>query len=820
MEYYVHSTLRRCLNARWPAARSSIHPAKFEPQPGFHAVRGATLALGIGANTAIFSVADAFIFKPVPFPDANRLVMLHERAPGNTTLAAEVSPADFLDIRSQATSYEQVAAYNQVDFNLSGTGDPEPVFSSVVTANFFDTLGMKPLLGRTFAAGEDQPGKDQVAVLSYGLWQRRFGADPGIVGREIKLNGSVYSVIGVMGKDFRFPVAAGLWAPLSFTPQDRVARDNHYLRVVARMKSGVSESQALAELQNIAGLLAQKYPRTNQGWGVLVQPLRRFITGDLNRQFTILLLYAVFFVLLIACANVMNLQFARVSGRQREFAIRSALGASRWRVVRQIVTESTVRSLAGALVSLLFSAWSLDLILSNMPSDVARYIAGWDNIRIDGRALAFTVAIAVFAGILSGVIPALRTGGDVNEDLKEGSRGTSGGRARQRLRSVLVVAEIAATMVLLAGAGLMVKGSRSLIKVNESLRPESILSMQIVLTDKHYGQAAQRAAFYDRMLEQLGALPGVEGATLVSNVPYGYNERFSSYSVEGQPVTNASERKSAQIQVVSPNYLDTVGIPLLQGRGFRDSDGLDAPGVAIVTENFARRNWPGENPIGRHIRLDAQGPWLSVVGVVKDVRYDPWVTEIAPAIYQPYRQSPLYYTYIAIRTKGDPMAVAGPARRAVAALDIDRPLFEIQTLDRVIANKIIGLSYVAVMLTVLGAIAMVFSAVGIYGLMAYSVSERTREIGIRLALGAARPDVLRMLARHGLALTFTGLGIGLAIAIPLARLLASMIYGVGATDLATFGGTAFLLTAVALLACYVPARRAMSVDPIVALRHD
>ena len=801
-----------------PDLRSTLR--SLSRSPGFTLFVVLTLALGIGANTAIFSVADAFIFKPVPFPQANRLVMLHERAPGNTTLPAQVSPADFLDIQSQATSYEQVAAYNQVDFNLSGTGDPEPVFSSVVTANFFDTLGMKPLLGRTFAAGEDQPGKDQVAVLSYGLWQRRFGADPGVVGREIKLNGSVYSVVGVMGKDFRFPVAAGLWAPLAFSQQDRVARDNHYLHVVARMKSGVSESQALAELQNIAGLLAQKYPRTNQGWGVLVQPLRRFITGDLNRQFTILLLYAVFFVLLIACANVMNLQFARVSGRQREFAIRSALGAARWRIVRQIVTESTVLSLAGAVVSLLFSAWSLDLILSNMPAEVARYIAGWDNIRIDGRALAFTVAIAVFAGILSGVIPALRTGGDVNEDLKEGARGTSGGRARQRLRSVLVVSEIAATMVLLAGAGLMVKGSRSLIRVNESLRPESVLSMQIVLTDKHYGQAAQRAAFYDRMLEQLGALPGVQGATLVSNVPYGYNERFSSYSVEGQPVTNASERKSAQVQVVSPNYLDTVGIPLLQGRGFRDSDGLDAPGVAIVTENFARRNWPGENPIGRHIRLDVRGPWLSGVGVVKDVRYDPWVTEIAPAIYQPYRQSPLYYTYIAIRTKGDPMAVAGPARRAVAALDIDRPLFEIQTLDRVIANKIIGLSYVAVMLTVLGAIAMMFSAVGIYGLMAYSVSERTREIGIRLALGAARPDVFRMLARHGLALTFTGLGTGLAIAIPLARLLASMIYGVSATDLTTFGGTAFLLTAVALLACYVPARRAMSVDPIVALRHD
>jgi putative ABC transport system permease protein len=342
-----------------------------------------------------------------------------------------------------------------------------------------------------------------------------------------------------------------------------------------------------------------------------------------------------------------------------------------------------------------------------------------------------------------------------------------------------------------------------------------------VLTDKHYGEAQQRATFYDQMLERIAALPGVEGATLASNVPYGVNERIAPYAVEGQPIVNRSEQRSAQVQVVSPNYLDTVGIPLLQGRGLKDSDGAAAPPVAVVTENFVRRNWPGANPIGRHIRIgNGEGPWMTVVGVVKDVRYSPWITEVAPVIYQPYRQEPLYYSYIAIRTKGDPVALAGPVRRAVAALDIDRPLFEIQTLDRVIVNNIIGLSYVGVMLSVLGAIAMVFSAVGIYGLMAYSVTERTHEIGIRLALGAARKDVLRMLARHGLALTLTGLGIGLAISIPLARLLSRLIYGVSANDLATFGGTAFLLAAVALVACYVPARRAMSVDPIVALRHE
>jgi len=778
--------------------------------PGFTVFVIFTLALGIGSNTAIFSVADAFIFKPLPYPAADRLVMLHERAPGDTTLASPVAPADFLDFQSRCSSCEQIAAYEQVDFNLSDTGDPETVYSSVVTPNFFDTLGAKPFLGRKFAAGEDRPGNNQVVVLSYGLWQSRFAADPGIVGHQIKLDGRAFSVIGVMGKSVRFPVASALWAPLTLSPQEKTARDYHSLRLLTRLKPGVSESKARAELETIATLLAKTYPQTNQGWGVIVQSLHRYITGDFNRQYSLLLLCAVFFVLLIACANVMSLQFARISGRQKELAVRAALGASRWRIARQIVAESLLLSLGGAFASLLFSGWSLALIVSNMPSDIVRYIAGWEDIQLDGRALAFTIAAAVFAGVLSGLIPALRTSADVDEALKEGVRGTSAGRGRLRSRSFLVVAQIAAAMVLLAGAGLMIKGSRSLIQVNQNLRPASILTMQIVLTDKHYGREGQRVAFYDRMLERLAALPGVENATLVSNPPYGSNERRLQYGIEGQPAANSSQQRAAQVQVVSPNYLDTFGIALLQGRGFLDSDGPDAPQVAIVSENFARRNWPGADALGRHVRLDARGP----------VRYDPWATEVAPTIYQPYRQAPLYYTYIAIRAKGDPLALATPARHAIATLDIDRPVWEVKTLDHVITGKIIGLSYVAAMLGVLGFIAIVLSAAGIYGLMAYAVTERTREIGIRLALGAARADVLRMLARRGILLILAGLAIGLAISIPLARLLSSLIFGVSANDLTTFGGTALLLTAVALLACYVPARRAMSVDPIVALRQD
>ena len=788
--------------------------------PGFTVFVILTLALGIGCNTAVFSVADAFLFKALPFPDASRLVMLHERAPGDTTVSSPVTAADFLDFKSRSTSYQQIAAYEQVDFNLSESGDPETVYSTVVTANFFDTLGIRAVLGRTFATGEDSPGKNQVVVLGYGLWQRRFAADPGVVGRQIKLNGSTFSVIGVMSKSVRFPIGGELWTPLALTPHDQANREWHRLRVVARLKSGVSDSQARAELQTISSLLSNSYPQTNREWGVIVQPLHRYVTGEFNRQYSVLLLGAVFFVLLIACANVMSLQFARMSARQKEFAVRVALGASRWRIAREVVAENVLLSLAGGLASLLFSGWSLAAIVSKMPSDVARYIAGWDDIQLDGRALVFTIAAAVFAGILSGLVPALRTRSGVNDALKEGGRGTSLSRARLRSRSVLVVGQIAAALVLLAGAGLMLKGSRSLLQVNQNLRPNSILTMQTVLTDQHYGQASQRVAFYDRMLQRLAALPGVEDAAIVSNPPYGSNQTMLPYAVEGERVSNASEQRSAAVQVVSPGYLQAFGIPLIRGRGFRDSDRADAPGVVIVSESFARRNWPGTDAIGHRIRVDAKGAWLTVVGVVKDVRYDPWVTEIAPTIYQPYPQAPLYYTYIALRSKGDALSLAAPARRVITALDIDRPVWEVKTLDRVITNKIIGLSYVAVMLAILGAIALALSAVGIYGLMAYTVTERTHELGIRMALGAGRPEVLRMIARRGLWLTLCGLAIGLAISIPLARVLSSLIYGVSASDVSTFAGTAVLLAVVALLACYAPARRAMSVDPIIALRQD
>jgi putative ABC transport system permease protein len=788
--------------------------------PGFSLFAIITLALGIGCNTAVFSVADAFLFKPLAFREPDRLVMLHERAPGNSTLQSAVSLADLVDFRRRSTSYDEIAAFQQVDLNLSNTGEPETVYSTMVSPNFFDTLGVKPRLGRALAPGEDMPGRNQVAVLSFGLWQRRFAGDPQVIGRQIHLNGSSYSIVGVMPKSMRFPIGSELWAPLAMTPGYEGLRDQRYTRLVARLKRGVSESRARAELQTIAALLSKTYPRTNRGWGVIVQPLDRYVIGDLNRQFSMLLLGAVGFVLLIACANVMSLQFARVSGRQKEFAIRTALGASRWRVTREVIGESVLLSLAAAGLSLFFSGWTISAILSNMPSDVARYIGGWDEIRLDGRALLFTMAVATLAGLVSGLLPAIRMAPDVNNALKQGARGASAGRGRLRSRTALVIGQIAAAMILLAGAGLILKGSETLLHVNNELDPESVLTMQVVLSDEHYSKPSQRAAFFDGALDRLGALPGVESAALVSNPPYGSNVTTTAYEVEGQPAANSADLGRAQLEVVSPTYMETLRLQMMEGRALRDSDRAGAPEVAIISESLARRHWPNKAAIGRHFRIDKRGPWLTVVGVVKDVRYDPWSTEVAPVIYRPYRQAPVYYTYLLLRAHNDPLSLALAARHVIAGLDIDRPLWELKTLDRVIAGKLIGLSYVSAMLAVLGAIALVLSAAGIYGLMAYTVSERTREIGIRIALGAARGEILRMLVRRGVQLTLAGLAIGLAISIPLARLLASLIYGVRANDLLAFSGAALLLATVALLACYVPARGALLVDPVDALRQE
>ena len=682
------------------------------------------LALGISSNTAEFSIADAFLFKPLALRDPDRLVMLPEtRGEGPIAGTSTASPANFEDWKRQATSFEQLAASLLIDMNITGEGEPEGLLGSRVSPGLFDVLGAQPLMGRVFRADEDQPGRDQVAVLSFGLWQRRFASDPDIIGKSVRLDGKPFTILGIMPKNFHFPLAAEMWTPLAMDNKERAVRGARYMDVVGRLKPGISMGQAAAEMRTISKRLADAYPDTNRGWAVRLMPIRDFLLGDLTRSYTWMTLAAVGFVLLIACANVANLQFARATVRAKEIAVRTALGAGRWRIVRLLMVESVLLGLAGAAVGILLAQWDVDMIRSHMPAEIARFVSGWDQIRIDGRTLLFTVLVATMAGIISGLAPAFHSSKpDLNEALKESVRGSSEGRSRSRLRSVLLTGEIAVALVLLVGAGLMVKGVRGLITVNENLSPQSLLTMRISLPESKYKEPRQMAAFYNQALAGLATLPQVEATTLATSVPYGNLDSTSRLTIEGRRA-EVGELRVAQNQVISPNYFTTMRVALREGRAFSEHDGMDAQPVAIVSENLARRYWPGITALGRKIKLGADDTsWLTVVGVVQDVRYDWFDAEPKPAVYRPYMQTGRPYAYLALRTTGDPLALVAGARHLIATVDAELPIFEVKTLDKVISESVLGLSYVAVMMTVLGAIALVLACVGVYGVMSYAVS--------------------------------------------------------------------------------------------------
>jgi putative ABC transport system permease protein len=789
----------------------------------YTAVAVLALALGIGANTAIFSVADAFLLKPVALPNLENLVVLMERAPHQTAEWTSVSPANYLDWKRQSRSFAVLSPYTWDDANLTGTGEPEHIMAARAAANFFEVLGAKPMLGRVFLPEEERAGPNQTVVLSYGLWKRRYGADRTIVGQTIKLDGLSRVVIGVMDKKFNFPVSVEMWVPWAMDPQESQVRGRHYLEIVARLKPDVSIRQASAEMTAISRRMGEQYPETNRGWDAQVVPIKYFVTGDLTYRYTVMLMAAVMFVLLIACANVANLQFARGAARQKEFAVRTALGARRWRVVRQLLTESIALSLVGAAAGLALAEWGVDLILHYMPADIARHIAGWYEIQLDARAFAFALGLAVLAGIVSGLAPAIQSSKpDLNETLKESGRGTSAGRARQRVRSVLVVAELALALVLLTGAGLMVTGVNSLLAVRQPYDPQHMLSIQINLPEGKYKDPQKRAAFYGQVLERLQSVPEIESAAIVRSLPYGDGRHIVQLGIEGVPVEKG-EYRSAQLETISPDYFSLMRIPLREGRAIGERDGAESLPVAVVSERMARRYWPGESPLGRRIKAgsaDSEKPWLTIVGVVGEIQYDWLDKEPPPVLYQSYRQAPEGWTTLAVRSHGDPMRVVPAVRSQVAKVDPDQPLAEIKTLDRVMTDAVLGLSYVAVMMTILGAIALALSAIGVSGLMAYAVTERTHEIGVRLALGAQRDSVLRMLVGRGMLLAGIGLGIGLAGSVFIARLLSSLIFGVSATDWTTFGGVLAAMATVSLAASYIPARRAARLDPTVALRHE
>ena len=784
-------------------------------RPGFTAIAVITLALGIGANTTLFSFVNGILLRPLPYKNPAQLVVLDENAPKQGIKSFGVSYPNFVDWRAQNHVFEDVASYQANTNSLVGAGEPEQVPGAKISHGLFELLGVAPSLGRTITADEDQPETNNVVLISDGLWRRRFGSDRSVVGQTLTVSGRTRTIIGVMPPDFKFPETAELWVPLALN-EKLFTRTDHGLNTVARLKPNVTLAQAQAEMANIARRIEERNPVTNEGLGVDVYPLRARLVGD-YRQALLILLGVVAFVLLIACANVANLLLARSSARHKELALRAALGASRSRIVRQLLTESALLSLLGALLGVLLAVWGKNLLLAAIPGDMPF----WMKFDIDLRVLSFTFAISFLTVLAFGIAPALQASRtDLNDALKEGGR--SGGSGRHRMRNLLVVSEVALALVLLVGAGLMVRSFAKLGQVHSGINPENVLTMEVPLTRAKYPEPAQQSAFFHELMPRVAALPGVSSAAAVSDLPLrgGWGR---SLTVEGHPVLSVGQAPMINHAVVTPNYFRTMGIPLLQGRDFNEADQATAMRVTIVDERLAREYWPGESPLGKRIRFgppESNEPWHTIVGVAGSVRHARLDRETRETIYVPYQQIPVNWMAVAVRTTVDPRSLAGAVKKEVLALDKDQPTANVLTMNEIVSRSIWQQRFYAMMFGLFAALALVLAAVGIYGVMSYAITQRTHEIGIRMALGADRIKVLRLTLAQGMKLALTGVVCGLGASYLLTRLMAGLLFGVSATDLGTFVSLAVLLVAVTLLACYIPARRATKVDPLVALRYE
>jgi putative ABC transport system permease protein len=795
--------------------------------PGFTAAAVLCLALGIGANTAVFSLLNSVLLRPLPFRDPDRIVLIWGQMLANDLSQMPASGAEFLDYRDQTKSFSDVAAVVTRYVNLTGQDAPERLVAARVSASLFPLLGVDAALGRTFLPEEDRLGNEKVAVLSDGLWRRRFGGDPGIVGKKLMLSDQPFTVVGVMPPAFRLKIGAfdhELWIPIAINLESLPPRGFRGLDVVARLEPGISVEQANAEMDTVAANFQRDYPDVytpDSGWGIDVVPLREQIVGN-SRAALILLMGTVGLVLLIACANVANLLLARSTARQKEVAIRGALGASRSGLLRQFLTESLVLSLLGGACGLLLAYWGIRTVVALNPANLPRL----NEVKIDGAVLGFTLLVSLLTGVLFGLVPALRAfKPDLQGTLKEGGKTSAQGAGQQRLRSALVVAEVAIALVVLVGAGLLVRSLWRLQEVDPGFETKNVLTFQVYLSPTKYQDGPQQAAYTQRLLESLRQVPGVKAAGAVTGLPLGEVQFLIEATLEQYSGAQAGEEATPTLdwRPITPGYLEALGVPLQQGRLFNDLDHAEAAQVAIVDETLVRRFWPGQNPIGRRLRLatgrpDGSDVWRTVVGVVGHVKALSLEGESREQVYTPLPQSPFPYVSMALRTSSDPLQVADAARKAIWAVDPDQPVDKVQPMAQIVQGAAAGRRSYAVLLAVFAVVALVLATVGVYGVMAYSVAQRHQEIGIRMALGARPADVLGLVVKQGLTLGGIGLALGAALSFWSGRWVESLLFGIGATDLATFLGVALLLGGVTLLASYLPARRAARVDPMVTFR--
>ncbi len=787
-------------------------------QPGFTLVAVIALALGIGANTAIFSVVNSVLVRPLPFANSDRLVMIWESNPQQNSFREAVAASNFLDWQAQNTVFEHIAAFRQDNFNITGTDRPEQMPGCRTNAGLFQVLGIQPLMGRTFQDDGQEPPS---VVISKGLWTRLFASDPGIIGRKMVVNGEPLTIGAVMPAGFDFPEGNNLWVrsrykvpenPLNVNQDPATDRGHQYMQAIALLKQGVAIEQAQAEMDAIGSRLEQQYPDDNTGRRTSLVSLREEEVGQV-RPILLILFGTVGFVLLIVCANVANLLMVRAASRQKEIAIRIALGASRQRIAQQLLTESVMLALAGGGLGLLVALWGISPLVALIPAD----IHGMQNIGVDARVLAFTMTISLLTGVIFGLLPAMQASKtDLNESLKASSRGSTEGRRGASLRSALIVAEIALSLVLLIGAGLMIKSFIRLQQVDLGFATENALTMRLTLPQAKYPEKRDQARFFQQALQQIQAAPGVELAAAISRLPLTSGNSSRSIMIEGRDAQNSP---SADYRVISHDYFRAMSIPVLKGRPFTERDNAEAAGSVIINETAARLYWPDEEPVGKRLQIEGD-EWFEIIGVVGDVKHLGQDSKTRPEVYASYLKRPWPFMTIIARSPQNAAALGETLREAVLAVDRDQPVYEIKTVEQLVSRSVARRRSNMLLLGIFAVVAMVIAAVGLYGVMSYSITQRKHEIGIRIALGANRRDILRMVLGYGLTLALIGVAIGAVAALMLTRLIESLLFGVSATDPATFLLLSLILVGVALGACALPARRATRVDPMIALRYE